>query len=81
MVDVETSIWCQRRDLSPRDQLQIGENTSVVLNDVYFVVRAGSADWAVGDRMTFEGEAFTIRSVSELLGREQYLLLLARSIT
>ena len=73
------SIWCQRRDFRPRDQLSIGDGAHFELSDTRFIVRADGPAWDVGDTFTFEGESFTVRGVSEI-GRRRWFELLARSI-
>ena len=73
------SVWCARRDFRARDQLQAGDGQFFELSDTRFVVRAQGQAWDVGDTFTFEGESFTVRGVSELLGRLRFTELLART--
>ena len=79
-VEKEVSTWCQRRSIPVRDKLLVDEDKSIVVNMVQFVVR-NDESWVEGDFFTFDTERFQVQGVDELLGRKQYLSILAKSVS
>ena len=75
----EVTVWASRQDFRARDQLNIGDGSNFELSDRRFIVRAeGLPAWDVGDKFTSEGEAYTVRGVSQI-GRSRFVELLART--
>lgn len=87
--EIVTTDWCQVRDFTGKNELTTLQVGGVVeLSDRLFVVRnRADAPWKVTDddgitqRFTFEDVSYTIRGVSEMLGRKQYLVIVGRSAT
>ena len=78
---MEATVWASFRPFTARQQLQQGESGPITLADARFVVRASSGVWRTADTLTFQGSSWTVKGVSELLGRERYLELVARRIS
>ena len=80
-IEVPVTVWAAVRDFSARDQLVNSDIGVVNSQDRRFVTR-NVGSFSSGDTFEFEGETFTIQgSPSELLGRGQFLEILARVIS
>ena len=77
-VTVEQRVWCNRRDFTGRDQINIAPGQFFELSDTRIIVRADGS-WDVGDTFTLESDSYTVRGVARVGGREQYLELLSRA--
>ena len=71
-------VWCTRLDFRGRDQLNIGDGSHFTLADTRIIVR-NDGTWSNSDLFTLEGGNYTVRGVSAIGGRKQYLELLART--
>ena len=75
----EQKVWCGLRDFTGRDQLNIGDGSNFTLSDTRVLVRADGS-WDVGDTFTLDGQGYTVRGISRVGGRKQYLELLSRTV-
>ena len=78
-IEGEQKVWCGLRDFTGRDQINIGEGSHFTLADTRVIVRADGS-WDVGDTFTLDGQGYTVRGISRVGGRKQYLELLSRTV-